>query len=352
MLEILGDLVPVCAACISRVRAGAGWGYQLPTKEDSPPPAEVRFDELFEAARVLLEEGAEENQIIPTLALANHLCHGVSRLTAEKERLVELWKDEEAWDEEADKFARRFGGLRPVRVAHGVLILERRSALVTIDYAPVAKTPVGVTISVYPHRTPLAKAGEVASLYDRVLSNAGIPRDERCSVRLGSNLYNRRLEIWIEPGTTVERAIVTEGLTVPQLGWRLDKKASFPQPRLVGDLCAALVATASVEGFAADLPTRKSSRSPKPENLVPACIAFLLEAYGVDHQKIYRLLDECVLDETWKSHLDLPWWERDSFRRAATGTLKNQVSRLARQNTNVRDPIIDATWTLFWEGYE
>ena len=356
-LEILGDFVPVCAACISRIRAGAGWGYQLPTKNDSPLPvsdgkesAEERFDAVFKASRVLLEEGAREDRIIPTLALAHLLGGGVPRLAAQKEQLVRLRGDEQAWNIEADRFARRYSGLRPVRVVDRVLILERRRVLVTINYAPIAKTPEGVTISVFPHRTPVANAKEVASLYERTLLDAGIAHDERCSVRLGSTLYNKRLEIWIEPGAIVERTMVTEGFTVPQPGWRLDKKASFPHSRLVGDLCAALVAAASAEGFDADIPTRRRSHPPEPENLVPACVAFLLKSYGVDHQEIYRLLDERVLDETWKS--DLPSWERDSFRRAATGTLKNQVSRLAHHDANVCHPLTDAAWTLFWEGYE
>jgi hypothetical protein len=349
---ILGDDVRLCVACTTRVVAGAGWGYRLPTKEDSPLPEEERFDELFKAARVLLEEDAEENQIIPTLVLANHLCHGVPRLLAEKERLVELWDRGQVWDEEVHRFARRFGGLLPVRVVDGVLILERQRALVTIGYAPAAKTPQEVIITVYPHRTPLAKAKEVASQYEQTLSDAGIAHDEECAVRLSSSRYNRRLEICIQPGTIVERTIVTEGFTVAQAGWRLDKKASFPQPRLVGDLCAALVATASAEGFAAELPTRRRSHPPKPENLVPACVAFLLDGYGTDHRKIYRLLDERVLDETWKSHLDHGSWERQSFRKAQTGTLKNQVSKLMHDDANVRDPLMDAAWTLFWEGYE
>ena len=81
----------LCARCMSRVRATGEWDYWLPTKEDSPLPLSEGFEELFKAARVLLEENAAENQIIPTLALANHLCHGVPRLAAEKERLMRLW---------------------------------------------------------------------------------------------------------------------------------------------------------------------------------------------------------------------------------------------------------------------
>jgi|SRR5215211_1554757 len=198
--------------------------------------AAAKFDELFRATRVLLKECAkknEEDRIIPTLAFANHICDRVPRLVEEKDRLVGLWGDERIWDEEADRFARRFGGLRPVRVANEVLILERRPALVTINYACVAETPEKVTINVYPHRTPLATADDVARLYYKTLSDAGIAHNEQRTVRLSSNFHNRRLEIWISPGTVIERTTVTEGFTVPQPGWRIDK-ASFPHPDLVG----------------------------------------------------------------------------------------------------------------------
>jgi hypothetical protein len=192
-IDVLGDKVLLCAACMSGVRAGAGWGYWLPTKEDSQLPLAQGFGDLFKAARVLLEEGAEEDQIIPTLALANHLSHGVPRLVAEKERFVKLGQGKQAWNEEADRFARRFGGLRPVRVAHGVLILERRPVLITIEYALAAKTPEEAIITVYPHRTPLAKPEEVASLYDKTLADAGIAHDER---RTGASTSRSTTDAW------------------------------------------------------------------------------------------------------------------------------------------------------------
>src|SRR5215211_2016856 len=108
--------------------------------------AAAKFDELFRATRVLLKECAkknEEDRIIPTLAFANHICDRVPRLVEEKDRLVGLWGDERIWDEEADRFARRFGGLKLVRVVQGVLILERRPVFIAIGYSLTTKNPQG-----------------------------------------------------------------------------------------------------------------------------------------------------------------------------------------------------------------
>jgi hypothetical protein len=344
-IESLGDTILLCAECISAGRAGAGWGYWFPTKDVSPIALPQGFDELFAAARVLLEEDAEENQIIPTLALAYHLSHGVPRLVAERERLVRCWRNEQLWTEEADAFARRYGGLRPIKVAGQTLILERRPVLVTIEYGVGHDNPLGVRISAHPFRTRLATSKEVASLYEKVLANAGITCDERRTGRLNFNFHNSRLEISVEPGATVEYFVA------PQDGWRRDK-ASFPHPHLVGDFYKVLVTTVSTGGFAADLPTRKSNKPPKADNLVPACVAFLLKDYGVrPDKKVNELLDKYVLDDAWKSGKHA--FGRDLFRDAIRGTsLYEQVWGNARKQHIVRDPLTDAAWTLFWEGYE
>jgi hypothetical protein len=171
--------------------------YYVPTREDVALPIPEGFSELFQAARVLLEENAPENQIIPTLALANHLCLGVPRLATEKERFMRLKEDEQVWETEADRFARRFGGLRPLRIAQGTLILERRPILAAVGYARVSKSPVEVVVTVYPHRTPLATFKEVAAEYDKVLSAAGLTCDERRTGHLNYAFFNRRLKISI-----------------------------------------------------------------------------------------------------------------------------------------------------------
>jgi hypothetical protein len=97
----------------------------VPTEEVIPPPAEERFDELFRAARMLLEVNAGEDQIIPTLALANAIGQDVPHLIAARRRLLKLSEDRQAWNNEVDKFVRRYGSLRPVRVVDGILILEK-----------------------------------------------------------------------------------------------------------------------------------------------------------------------------------------------------------------------------------
>lgn len=83
VIPILGDKEYQCAHCNGGVRSGADLRYRLPTKEDSSLDDPEGFDELFRAAKVLLNECAEKNEedrIIPTLALAYHLCHRVRRL--------------------------------------------------------------------------------------------------------------------------------------------------------------------------------------------------------------------------------------------------------------------------------
>ena len=286
------------------------------------------FDELFKAARVLLKECAiknEEDRIIPTLALANHLCHGVPRLVAQKERLVGVWGDGQVWNEEADRFGRRYSGLRPARVARGVLILKRHPVSVRIDRS------VAATVSVYPHQAALAEPKEVAAEYGKRLSDAGISCDEQRRVNLSVFFRDDRLELDISPGT------VTEEIEEPERGWRIDK-ASFPHPRLVGKLYTVLC-----EEFATDLAVRMSSRSPETRNLVPACVAFILSEYGMERSRIHRLLDKHVLCEPGGVLNGNP---------SRTNQLWNNRGAGAGNNAVVRDPLIDAARTLFYEGHE
>jgi hypothetical protein len=322
-LPILDDEVCLCVTCTSGIRSGADLRYRLPTRKDSALPEPEGFEELFRAAGALLKECAqkdEENRIIPTLALANHLCHGVRRLVDQKERLVELWGDARSWGEEADSFARRYSGLRPVQAAQGALILERQPVSVRVDRGITHGNPVAAAVSVYPHQTRLAGAEEVAFLYAERLSDEGISCDERHRCNLSLFFRDDRLELDITPGTVIKE------ISDPNPGWRTDK-ASYPHPRLVGKLYAALT-----KEFAPDLKTRTSSGPPHTKNLVPACVASFLREYGIETDRIERWLDNHSLREV--------------------GATTTQLWRDVDKMSMVRDPLLDTSRTLFYEGDE
>jgi hypothetical protein len=233
--------------------------------------------------------------------------------------------DEEVWLEEADSFARRYSGLRPVRVARGTLMLEREPICIGIGRSIVDDSPVAAMVSVYPHQTRLAEPKEVASEYAKRLSEAGLSCEEERTANLTLYFRNDRLELDISPGT------VTGEIDDPQTGWRIDQ-ASFPHPRLVQRLYAALR-----DEFRQDLKTRERGDSAKARNLVPACVAFLLRKYGIPpRDEIHRRLVEHGL---WKPGEN------------STSAI-NQLWDYVNNESLVRGPLVDASRTLFYEGYE
>jgi hypothetical protein len=327
--DILGDEVVMCAGCNGRVRSGAGYGYHPQTEVDSPLPLPRGFDQLFKAARVLLEvcaERDEEDRIIPTLALAYHLCHGVPRLVAQKERLTQLAEDGKPQEKEANGFARRYSGLKPDWVVDDVLILKRFPVSVRIGYGIVRGDPQAVTVEVYPHQSALAEPKVIAELYAQKLAETGISCDEKDCGNLSYSFHNDRLEPDILPGTAVERT--------DEPRWQIDR-ASFPHPQLVGGLYEPLR-----REFIEALATRTSSGPPKSRNLVPACVGFLLNEYGIERgRRMYRWLDKHVLSEKGPKLDDNP-------------SRINQLRNTMDTKPMVRNPLMDCMRTLFWEGFE
>jgi hypothetical protein len=335
-MVIEDDHVTLCDDCVQRWRSRGTISYWLPTEEVSPPPAEERFDELFRAARMLLEIRAEEDQIIPTLALANEIGQEVSHLVAARARFVKIGGDGEAWNNEANKFVRRYGSLRPVRVVDGMLILERLPVSVTVENDPDDEVLHEVTISVYAHRR-LAKPDHVASLYEKTLRAAGLPHDEQRTGHLGFDFHNRSLRITIRNGSIAER------LDRPRPTFRIDK-APFPHPRIVQEFYRMLLGSPSGDGFARHLAIRTRGGPPAAEHLVPACVAFYLRAYGEirSRKEIHRLLNEHVLRESGKQ---LP-------EEAHGSSETNQLWRDVNNHAKIGNPLMDAGYTLFWEGEE
>jgi hypothetical protein len=307
---------------------------QSPTEKE-PPFAEERFDKLFRAARTLLKQDAEEDQIIPTLALAHQVGQGVSHLVDQRTRFATIGEDAEAWAKEADRFVRRYGSLRPVRVVEGVLILERLPVSVAVEDDPGQEVPQEVTVSVYPHRR-LAKPEHAAARYAKTLAVAGIPHDEQRTGHMSFDFHGRSLVITIRNGSRGEY------LDDPKL-FRV-VETPFPHPRLVKEFYRMLLGLPSGDGFARSLASRTRGGPPLAINLVPACVAFYLRGYAKieSRKEVHRLLNEHVLRETGR---ELP---EEAYGSSETNQLWRDVSNHAK----VGGPLSDAGYTLFWEGDE
>ena len=324
------DDVPLCDACSDRLRSGEVVGFFIPTDVESPPPHEERFSDLFEAARVLLKQGgAEEDQIIPTLAFANEMGQGLVNLLSIRRRLVEASEDSEEWERVSDEFVGRYGSLRPVRVAAGVVILERLPVSMQIETDPDEGTPEGIDIAVHRHRR-LAKPEHVAQLYERVMSDANVPHDEQRKGQLSFDFGARGLVITVHNGTAAER------LKRRRPDFR-SKTASFPHPRLVREFYRMLLGSSSGDGFARHLAERRRGAPPFADNLIPACVAFYLRNYGKINSRgeVHRLINEQVLRDTHKS---LPL---DTSGSSETNQLWTGVGRVAQA-------LYDSSYTLFW----
>jgi hypothetical protein len=302
------DDVILCGDCVDRLREGGTISYWLPTEEEPPPPPEERFAELFEAARVLLREGVtEEDQIYPTLAFANELGQGVVNFVEEKDRLVSAYSsDADSWDEAVDWFSRKHASMRPVGVVDGVLYLERIPVRVQVHNYPIADVVVPrlVTISVFPHRRS-ATPEQVAALYDERLSSAGIPHEQSASGQFPYFAFEDGYLLF-EVGHK-RTAVAPEHIgTVFR-----DRKPEFPHPRLVSAFHKMLLGSASGDGFARYLVTRRRGPVPKPQALIPACVAFYLRDYGDMREgaEAHRLINEHVLREYQK---ELPEGHSDS----------------------------------------
>lgn len=216
--------------------------------------------------------------------------------------------------------------------------------VIRIEYDDHHKNPEVAIIYVFPHQTTLAQPEEVASLYDKRMSEAAISCAEERTGNLSYLFINDTLVIRLWPGTVAKRATITEGTTVPQSGWRRDR-ASFPHPRRVRQFYAMLRTE-----FARDLAIRTTSKPPETGNLVPACVNFFLENYGIGSPKDrhQRLMDH-VVDDTWKSQVsDL---EKCLFRSGENCSL-TKLLRRAVDNPRVSGPLVYDSQTLFYGGVE
>jgi hypothetical protein len=163
-------------------------------KESEEPP-EVRFAGMFKAARMLLEDGADEDRVFPTLAYAGlEVRVGEGRRAELRASLVEAWGNPEEWERLTGDLLEKTGRIRSIEVVGGVLVLERVPVSVKVWEGPKPE----VWIEVMPRSRP-ASPKEVASAYERAMGEHGLPCPEERAISLTSFLTEHHLRLIIEP---------------------------------------------------------------------------------------------------------------------------------------------------------
>jgi hypothetical protein len=232
-------------------------------KESEEPP-EVRFAGVFEGARVLLEDGADEDRVFTTLAWAGlEVRDGGDKRAELRASLAEASGNREEWEHLTRDLLERTGRIRPIEVVGGVLVLERVPFAVKVWEGPKPE----VWIEVMPRSKPASLAA-VTSAYERTMREHGLPCEEERAISLTSFLTEHHLRLIIRPvflGTHMGDG-PPDGL--------------FPSPGLVGDASRGLL-----EGDLGErLRGRKSGRGWNLETLIPAIVAFF------ESPRVYRRL--------------------------------------------------------------
>jgi hypothetical protein len=185
-------LFPRCEACSDDRTQGRRALFL--TKESAEPP-EVRFAGVFEAARMLLEDGADEDRGFPTLAYAGlEVRVGGSERAKLRASLAEGSVNSEEWERPTRELSGKGGRARPVKVVGGVLVLERVPVTVKVWEGPEPE----VLIEVMPRSRP-ASPEEVASLYEQTMREHGLPCYEDCAISLTSFLTEHHLRLIVKP---------------------------------------------------------------------------------------------------------------------------------------------------------
>jgi hypothetical protein len=304
-------LFPRCEGC-SDDRTDGRRALFLAKESEEPP--EVRFAGLFEAARVLLEDGADEDRVFPTLAWAGLEVRDSGGKRAElREALAEASGNPEEWERLTGDLLEKTGRIRPIEVVGGVLVLERASVSVKVWEGPEPE----VCIEVMPRSRPATPA-EVALAYEQTMKERELPCPEDRTISLKALLTEHHLRLIIKP----EFLGIHMGDGPPE--------GLFPSPSLVGDAARGLLKG----GLGERLRGRKSGPGWKPETLVPAIVAFYLRTYGgmVGRKKVQRLLNERVLEPARKSSLPyLKQLPEDGSSTSASNQLWDNVERAHKQ---------------------
>jgi hypothetical protein len=294
----------LCDGCADRLQDGETIGYWDIVEPEAAPSLEAseRFERLFEAARVLRKEGiADEDLIYPTLAYANELGQGITVLEQEALTLISSANSGADWEAACERFSRKHGGLIPVRVVDGVLILRWVPVVGDVRFyqVPDMKIPEVVAVRIRLHAGPL-EVGLISRVYERTLSAYGLRHGMCASGRIDYEAPGGELIISSYASTDTAPHVASEHAAVV-FG---DRAPEFAHPDLMEQVGQVLLGSGRKDkpGFDRFLNRRKGGPPPtrKPElttKLIRACVAYFLNQHGElpKGKAAHRLLNKHVL---------------------------------------------------------
>jgi hypothetical protein len=266
---------------------------------DSPE----EYGELFRAARVLFEKDvSDEDLIIPTLAFAARAsASDMPWLTQLKDSLLEAGEGSEAWENLWRLFIDTFDTLQPYRIVDGVPLVWRADLYVRLfrfnPTQPKAWVVKRIFIEVHSRSV---KPRDVKAKYEKSLRMADIPweRWDRGSVRYKADKCY--LSLLVRPEDT-------EGLDfMDQHLLRTGEQLPFPPPAVVESVYEGVW-----KCFRDDaLKGKQKENSYKPENLIPACVAWYVGGYRERtpntklRREVVRALDRYLFEPLGKEELE------------------------------------------------
>ncbi len=305
------DALPTCEECGERREKGERLSLLFAERRrhgESLQPEE-RFGELFESAHVLLQQRANEDMVLPTLAMEGLIVRdGELGGWAEiKRSLLRAWGDAEAWEKEKAQLLERPGTVTPARVIRNTVILER--VPVVIRVVRRGTQIEGIVIELTPGEPP--DPVKVAEAYKGALEDAGASTHHQraASPDLVFNDYQLRI-----------------GLKPKPVHMGFGHKGAFPAPYILEELYKGLASgpLGSRSGR-----TRASGGPMAPDNSIPAVVALFLRIHGqLKWKQVYRLINQHVLRGTWKD--EIPEDELDLNYESRTKQLKNSVKAVRR----------------------
>lgn len=280
----------LCDSCADRIRTGETISYWAPAEEEPSPPPEERFAELFKAARVLLEERIDEEDLIyPTLAYANELGQEILEFKEEASMLVSDWNGADR-ESAVERFLQRHDGMAPVEVVDGAVILRWIPVDGGVSMYPIPdeEIPEEVTIRILSHTRRL-EPEHIASVYESILSTYEVSYGKSGNGSIDFEFTGGELLVRTFASTETASRIPPEHAAAI---FR-DRKPEFLHPRLLAAFCQTLLGSGSKDGFARFLTRRKRGENPGRVKLIPACVAFYLKEYGgLRGKAAHRLLNK------------------------------------------------------------